>query len=338
MRQNPAVPFFPIIMNPESIQNRLNDFKRSYTRRKRNHDYKGNYTYHIILKKAPGCPNYGSVSGDSSFAPGQPGSATILHTNLGKAIQKEIFNFDKRYPFFQIYQFKVMPDHVHILIKVKERLEKHLGYYIGRLKFHICERYASVEPSFLREMAESPTSKIFQSNYTDKIIYTFRSLKELITYIRENPHRLAMRKQYPEFFSRVRKIDLCGVECELYGNLFLLRNPDKYPGIIHRRYNKEEQEHVIRQSVYTAIERGVVVSTFVHPLEQEIRELCIEEGGYLIHFVHEEFGEIYKPSGREFRLCSEGKLLQISIKTPKGTQFSHPLARKMNAIIKALCE
>ena len=48
------------------------DFKHSYTRRCRGHDYRAPFIYHIILSKAEACENFGSVKGDAKITPGLP--------------------------------------------------------------------------------------------------------------------------------------------------------------------------------------------------------------------------------------------------------------------------
>ena len=61
---------------------------------------------------------------------------TIQHTPLGEKVAKEI----ERIPTYkgaesiEIYSYVVMPDHVHILLHIHERLPKHIGQYIGWFK------------------------------------------------------------------------------------------------------------------------------------------------------------------------------------------------------------
>ena len=46
------------------------EIRHRYTRRKKNHDYYGVGTYHIILKKRKACPVFGHVAGSAAIPPG----------------------------------------------------------------------------------------------------------------------------------------------------------------------------------------------------------------------------------------------------------------------------
>ncbi|MCH5234961.1 MAG: transposase [Muribaculaceae bacterium] len=308
------------------------DFIHSYERRKKSHDYKDTYKYHIILKKQEKCGSFGKVIGDASILPGFPGCADIKRSLVGSIIKKHLFNFDKTYTSFQMLQFKVMPDHVHILLQVKERLPKHLGYYIGRLKAGIAEECS-------RRMNKIFSAEdIFKPNYTDRIVWSFINLQTLIKYIKENPHRLAMRIQFPEFFKKMRNLKIDDIDCDLYGNLFLLRNPDKMPLVVHHDATEEEIAQIAEDCVCNVLEKGIIVTAAISRKEKEIRDLCENYGGSLIRIQYEEFSEKFHPSEHDSDLCKEGRLLIISIKYPKGTKLIKPISRKMNQLAERICQ
>ena len=308
------------------------DFLHSYERRKFNHDYQAPYKYHIILKKQKNCETFGRITGNASISPGAPGSAKVIRSMLGSIIKKELFDFDENYHSFKILQFIVMPDHVHILLQVKERIPKHLGYYIGRLKVRIAENYSKSQNRIYT------TDDIFLSNYTDKIVWSFIDLKTLIRYIKENPHRLAMRQQFPLFFQKLRQLKIGDKDCEAYGNLFLLRNPDKFPLIIHRNYSEEEKSKIAENCVLNSIEKGIIVSAAVSPEEKAIRNLCEAHGGNFILIQHEGFGERFKPAEHNFNLCSQGRLLIIAPLEKFGERLSYATCQKMNQLAEIIAK
>ena len=173
-------------------------FEHKYTRRKRNHDYTGPCTYHIILKKHKDCRDFGIVGGNPQIRYKEHGCARIDRSKLGWVIEREIFHWPEFYPFLKVYQHIVMPDHVHILVRVTVKTEKKLGHYVNKLKGGIKMKWNE------REGRAMPP--VFEENFTDKIIYPSRSLTEIIQYIQLNPHRLAVRKMRPDFFMRIRNI------------------------------------------------------------------------------------------------------------------------------------
>ena len=174
-----------------------------YHKRAFSHNYHSPFIYHIILKKTAGAEKFGMVTGDARIPPGTNGCALIKESLLGKIIAKSIVRLQYTFPILQIYQYMIMPDHVHILLRVKDWSEKHLDYYIESLTVDIAINYSKLIGKHTSD------TRIFQPGYCDKPLLLGRSLDGLFRYIRENPHRLAMRQQFPQFFQRIRKLKVC---------------------------------------------------------------------------------------------------------------------------------
>ena len=302
------------------------DFNHSYCRRKRGHDYYSPCRYHIILKKKPEFDKFGRIIGDALIPSGNPGAAKMEWNVYGKAINNAIFNLHQQFSFLNVYQHCVMPDHVHIFLQVKERAEKHLGYYIGKLKANIAKEIST------KEKREIFGEDIFQANYTDKIIYWGMNFQTIFDYIRENPYRLAMRIQFPEFFQRVDEIKIGDKVYSCYGNQFLTKNPFKSAVIIHRKNSIEENENLEYEWLRTAEGGGVLVSSFIAKSEKRIRDLAENEGGKFILIQDQPFGEIYKPSKHNFDLCSQGRLLIVAPKEPMKEESFRERCFQMNKL------
>ena len=233
------------------------NFKHSYTRRCRGHDYRAPFIYHIILSKTEGCQYFGSVRGDARIEPGKPGSAFIQLSPLGVIIETAIRNLPTEFKIISLYQYCIMPDHIHLLLRVKERSEMHLGFYVTKLKGNVRDLYSQLVGKDLK------AEEIFKPNYCDKPLTRRRSLDSLFRYIRLNPHRLAMRLQYPLFFQRVRKLKIGEHEYEAYGNLFLFRNPDKAAVKISRSFTEDEKIKKKEHWLTEASRGTVLVSPFI---------------------------------------------------------------------------
>lgn len=290
------------------------------------HNYRAPFIYHIILKKKENFEKFGLVRGDARIAPGCPGSAFIDESELGKIIARSIIIIQRQFPIIQIYQFIVMPDHVHILLRVKEWSEKHLDFYIETLISNIGHHYSNLIGR------QIPGSDIFQPGYCDKPLLLNRSLDGLFRYIRENPHRLAMRQQFPNFYQRVRKLKINDKEYEAYGNLFLFRNPDKICVKISRRFSQEEKDSKKTEWLKAAANGTVLVSPFISKDEKAIRSDAEALGAKIILITHEAFPERFKPAAHDFALCSEGRLLIISLGLPPKTELSRSICLQMNAL------
>ncbi len=306
--------------------------EHSYHRRAFSHNYYAPFIYHIILKKAKDCEIFGSVVGDARIAPGNYGCASIHESELGKIIAKAILHLPHEYPIIKIHQFCVMPDHIHLLLQVLFRSDKHLDFYIEVLKTMVSVKYSKKEGCIIRD------EEIFEPGYCDKPLYDKRSLDSLFRYIRENPHRLAMRRQFPQFFQHVRMLQIGDHEYEAYGNLFLFRNPDKEAVKISRSFTPKEKLQKKAEWLSEGVKGTVLVSPFISPAEKSIRSEAEAIGAKIILIIHEAFPDRYKPASHDFTLCSEGRLLIISLGLPIKTEPTRSICERMNALAKAVAE
>lgn len=305
-------------------------FQHSFERRKHGHDYKSPCRYHIILKKNPDFQKFGDITGSFLIPYGEKGCADIALNLYGKIIQNSIEKFPSEFSFFQNYQYKVMPDHVHWFINVKEKLPKHLGKYISLLKGDIAKKISS---ALNRNLI---SDDIFLPNYTDKIIYPGMNFDIVFKYIRENPHRLAIRIQFPEFFQRVNEIHIGNKIYSAYGNQFLLTNPFKEAVIIHRRYSPHEIEELRHKWLRTVSAGGVLISPFISSLEKKIREEAEIYGSKFILIQDEPFNERFKPAKHNYELCSQGRLLIIAPQEPMKEESFRKKCIEMNNLAETL--
>lgn len=319
-------------MNSSEIKPLRETGEHSYHRRSFYHNYHVPFIYHIILKKVKACCSFGAVAGDARMAPGNPGSARIEESELGKVIAKAVIHLPYEYPIIKLHQFCVMPDHVHLLLQVMFKSEKHLDFYIEALKTKIATVFARLKRRNFTE------SDIFEPGYCDKPLYDNRSLNGLYRYIRENPHRLAMRKQFPQFFQRIRTLKIADGEYEAYGNLFLFRNPDKEAVKVSRSFTPAEVAGKRDTWLAEAAKGVVLVSPFISKAEKEIRTKAEAIGAKLILIIHETFPDRFKPSLHDFSLCASGRLLIISLGCAAGTPLTRSVCLSMNTLAAEICE
>lgn len=302
-------------------------FKHSYKRRAHHHDYYAPCIYHITITKAAMVPSFGQVAGDCRIAPETPGCAYIELSALGRIIVNEIKAIPRYHPIVQLYQYIVMPDHVHILLRITERSPKALGYYIGNFTGGVRRAWRD---------ASSSDYPIFEKGYNDRIIGPKRKLDTVFRYIRTNPHRLAVRKFHPDFFRRVYNITIGGMKCQTYGNQFLMRNPFKEQVTIHRSDNEQTRAENRDLWLYTAANGGVLVSPFISPTEKGIRKEAEQVGGRIILITNQFMDERYKPFAHDFELCCEGRLLIVSIGSDPNAKLSRQTCITMNSLASTI--
>lgn len=282
------------------------------------HDYQSRCIYHLTLLKAKSIPQFSVLKGNFP-------EIVVERTSLGKIIETEILNLNNLSTNLKVLQYVIMPDHIHILLFVTDRLDRHLGKYLGQFKVRVGQAFREINGESL---------SIFEKDFDDRILHKKRSLDCVFKYIRENPYRLAIRRAHPEFFRRVRNIEIGGRSCQAYGNLFLLRNPFKEQVVVHRADTAEKRMSDRERWIYTASNGGVLVSPFISRDEKAIRHEAEELGCRIILVTNTTFGDRYKPSAHDFDLCCNGRLLLIS--AGEG-QLDRRMCLSMNKIAENIC-
>jgi hypothetical protein len=142
----------------------------------------------------------------------------IVLTELGHRVAGEI----ERIPSYkgassiEIYNYVVMPDHVHILLRIHDRLPKHLGQYVRWFKLQ-CD-------DACRALAAIPASKdlcLFAKEYHDRLLTGRNQLKHMVQYIKDNPRRLALKRAHRDLFRIRQDVMLRDIPCTTLGNMFL---------------------------------------------------------------------------------------------------------------------
>ena len=282
------------------------------------------------LKKTRQCEDFGHIVGDAKIEFGNPGCAEVKESELGRIIAKAIIHLPYEFPVLKPLQFKVMPDHVHLILQVLYRTGRHLDFYVEFLQKRIAAKYSKL---ISREISEEA---IFIKGYCDKPLFDDRNLDGWYVYLRLNPHRLAMRLQYPQFFRRIRKLKIGDREFDAYGNLFLFRNPDKIAVKISSKNSAEENSKKKEFWLSEAAKGAVLVSPFISKEEKAIRAEAESVGASIILITHEAFPERFKPAAHDFNLCSSGRLLIISLGLPKNTELSREICQQMNALAEEI--
>lgn len=257
------------------------------------HDYRSRSIYMITIVGTGRSEPFARIT--------HAGIPRSLWTPLGHCIadsMSEIMGLDKR---LQILSSVIMPDHFHFVIFAREPLDRHIGYYISRIK--------GLATSRIRLTSGTPQLKVFEPDYHDRILRGRNQLSAMINYVNDNPRRYAIKRDNPGYFTKVRSLAIGPDRFEAFGNLFLLDDFDRMPVRIHRRWSSDELNHARNDWRLCAINGGTLVSPFIHPVEKEVMLEAVNSGARIILLTNEHFGERFKPSGRYFDLCASGRLL-----------------------------
>jgi hypothetical protein len=114
--------------------------------------------------------------------------AHVEPSAAGRAVEAEWRRMGELTPAIKPLEIQIMPDHIHFIIRVTERLARPLGQIIAGFKTG-SSKAATGKPGFW--------SKGFQ----DTILFREGQLASMFGYLRDNPRRLAVKRLYREFFT-----------------------------------------------------------------------------------------------------------------------------------------
>ena len=279
-----------------------------------------------------GCVDFGLLRGWASNPSGYRGAPYVYLTSMGKAIVTGLQEFKNLYPIFQIYQYKIMPDHIHMIIYKKDYSEIHLDDYMEYLKDIIAVKSNTLFNSRLTR------DQIFAEKYTDKPLYEGVNLNNWFSYLQENPRRRLTILQKPDFFKHIHKLRIKEKEFEAYGNPFLWDNPDKKAVRMRSSFSAEQRQNHAEDCLFNASKGTILVSPFISPYEKEVQRIAEKNNYPYILIQYLRFPDRYKPPKHQFELCEKGKLLIISLGMGEKTVLNHEICCMMNELAEKIAE
>jgi len=273
--------------------------------------------------------------------------AHVELTAAGRAVEAEWRRMGELTPAIRSLEIQVMPDHIHGVLRVTERLVRPLGQILAGFKTG-SSKAATGKPGFWSE------------GFQDTILFREGQLENMFNYLRDNPRRLAVKRLCRKFFTVKRDLKVklamaapCGTATgltpaqqnqpliahfEAIGNDALLRSPTIFQIQCSRDYlayrrvakpsgglkiardeaglpiiERETPEFGEKVKMLLAMaEKGaVLISPCISDGEREIARRALEAGAKLITLSNKGFSPIFKPSGRAFDSASEGRLLML---------------------------
>ena len=302
-------------------------------------DYKRPFFYMVTVKRRDGAAAapFSAIAADGR----------IVASAITEAFLRVIEAFhEKWYCIEPIRYFVIMPDHLHLIIKVRE-IEKRvsLAVVVRQLIKALDRAYWAVAGAerLLQNPAgggsgvvlhDSLRESIFAFDWHDWIVKKGGQLAAFRKYIAENGTRAARRRAARQFFTRAREIAFQGRRYWAYGNEALLELPVIVAIKGHRRplaglvAPEAHPQAQLRgsEALCAAASRigpgGAGLSTFLSPLEKEAGNEIIKAGGALIILSMEGFAPRWHPSEKQERLCAAGRMLYLSPYEPRAAKLT----------------
>ena len=259
--------------------------------------------------------------------------AHVELTAAGRAVEAEWRRMGEFTPAIRPLEIQIMPDHIHGILRVTERLARPLGQILAGFKTG-SSKAATGKPGFWSE------------GFQDTILFHEGQLDSMFTYLRDNPRRLAVKRLYRKFFTVKRdlKIGLTPAEplighFEAIGNEALLKSPMIFQVQCSRAYlaykrvakpggglkiardeagrpivelKTPEFGEKLKMLLSMAEKGAVLISPCISDGEREIARRAMEANAKLITLSNKGFSPLFKPSGRAFDSASEGRLLMLA--------------------------
>lgn len=319
-----------------------------HLRRARWMDYRSPSIQLLTLVTSERLPILGELRGED-----------IILTPLGQKVAEEI----ERIPTYkgassiEIYNYVVMPDHVHILLRIHDRLPKHLGQYVRWFKLQCTDA--------CQALAAIPASKglcLFANEYHDRLLTGRNQLRHMVQYIKDNPRRLALKRAHRDLFCIHQSVTIGDIPCSTLGNMFLAEYPQRQVLQCSRRLTDDDIDARIKECLYEAANGMVYVTAAISAGEKRVARALREAGFPLIILLERGFPapdsphyRYFKPQGVYFEACAAGKLLLVepcadvlerpdivSCVTTKIGNIPHTTQRyrfvAMNVIAECMCE
>ena len=301
-------------------------------------DYTKPLFYMVTLKKRTGVPAFSEI-----VSPGRCQTNAITHAMLDC-----LRGFTGQWPCVEpIECFTIMPDHVHLLLKIRP-VEKRLSLprLVPVLMRHLEKAVAGkvggagTPPSQTRGGEAATTTSLasdrsagllFERAWHDWIVMKHGQLAAFMRYILENPRRAWLRRENRPFFTRPGTLSFAGREWFSYGNPALLDLPVLEPFRCSRFWAEGGPEW--REALARA-ERtgpgGAGVGTFLSPCEKACGNAIFKAGGSFVVLAPEGFPDRWHPSRAKEALCARGRMLFLSLYPPQP-------ARPDNATLHRRC-
>ena len=239
--------------------------KPSMLRRRVGHDYEKRCVYLVTMTVEGRRPLLGRLVGDAGAKEGSIDAPHVELSPLGKQVREMWEAISEHYPEVRVLATMVMPDHLHGILFVERPMDQPLGMVIKGFKVGCNKAYrqalaAGLCPPMLQHCCskENATSKantsatskendrthglLFSRNYNDHILEGEGELERWFRYLADNPRRLAVKRQHPEFFTIIRDVRIGEWSCQTVGNQYLLSYPEKAAVIVHKANSDEEFE------------------------------------------------------------------------------------------------
>ena len=227
----------------------------------------------------------------------------------GEIVWEELRREDARHPGISLRAAVVMPDHVHLLLKIAAGLPDPL-HELGRFIYNVKCRSQ-------RAAARSGVIIAWQWNYHDRICCS-RDIIDLVEkYIANNPLKWALMHGNPPPLKVYEPLEMPRLPAEEWwtgvGNVSLLAPESKIAAVRLSRTIPAKDYAFVTARLLTAAEKGYVLAgTWISPCERQVFTALTARDFPIIRAVQDPLAMVYRPKGDEPGLFASKRYLLLS--------------------------
>jgi REP element-mobilizing transposase RayT len=330
--------------------------KPSMLRRRVGHDYTERQIYMVTMTTEGRRPLFGQVVGRSDAPAGDNNAPRIVLSELGTRVQQEWLGIPNYYPEIKIIALQMMPDHLHGILFVKQKMQKDLSRVIRGFKTGCNRAYRalfSASPAVpcvaTQSQQRAPSNPkgshpkhglLFAPGFNDQLLLSQGQLQTWLDYLRDNPRRLLMKREHPDLFRVQRNLIIKGQQFSAIGNRFLLNRPIRLQVQCSRRLTEEQIAEKTEEMLSLARQGAVLVSPCISKGEKLIMRAAFDAGMPLIILQENGFTDLAKPGGQRMDACARGQLLLLAPweHHNERTAITRNQCLTLNALAHQICE
>lgn len=300
----------------------------------------------------------------------QPGAPHIELSPLGIKVKESLERMPQVEPKIELVCYSIMPNHIHFIIAVRGELSRPIGTIIRSFmgatsrSLHMLRAEGKIQwnsaAASIARKASTEKPSLWQPGYCIGICHTEQKLHTRIGYVIENPFFGILETERHDFMKRTMMLTIKGRRYSGYGNMLLLKEPDRLQVFCHRKHPVTHEPYHLtqdfreeKQAILNAAADGVVIVTpGISPGEADIMWSVLQNGGYVINIQQEEIpiSDKWHPEKERRIYCSQGQMLVLSVhdlphqtfydcmgqEIPMTTSYAH--FHLLNFVAEELCQ
>lgn len=263
----------------------------------------------------------------------QPGAPHIELSPLGIKVKESLERMPQVEPKIELVCYSIMPNHIHFIIAVRGELNRPIGTIIRSFmgatsrSLHMLKAEGKIQwnsaAASIARKASTEKPSLWQPGYCIGICHTEQKLHTRIGYVIENPFFGILETDRHDFMKRTMMLTIKGRRYSGYGNMLLLKEPDRLQVFCHRNHPVTHEPYHLtqdfweeKQAILNAASDGVVIVTpGISPGEADIMWSVLQNGGFVINIQQEEIpiSDKWHPEKERRIYCSQGQMLVLSV-------------------------